>query len=89
MARLSLRERRIAYKIFRESWLESNKDPEATEILAKQKLENTGLPPVVIEIIVTVIVRLILEWMNSKNDPPEMHPLLIEADYAIEDEDGF
>ena len=88
MARLSLRERRAAYKITREAWLENNRDPEATKAAAEARVRSLALPPIVIELMVRIIVALIIEWMQSKNEPAEMSVLLEEAEYE-EDGDGF
>lgn len=88
MARLSLRERRAAWKIARESWLASNRDPEQAKALAESKIRSLALPPIVIELMVRIIVALIIEWMTSDKEPAEMSPLLEEAEYE-EDSDGF
>ena len=88
MARLSLRERRAAYKITREAWLENNRDPEATKAAAEARVRSLALPPIVIELMVRIIVALIIEWMQSKNEPAEMSVLLEESEYE-EDGDGF
>lgn len=88
MARLSLRERRAAYKIARESWLENNRDPEATKAAAEARVRSLALPPIVIELMVRIIVALIIEWMQSKNEPAEMSVLLEESEYEADD-DGF
>lgn len=95
MARLSLRERRLAYRIGRDAWLESGKDPERAKQIAEDRLKaNTALPPIVIEIMVRIIVSLIIEWMkNRAEDPPEESVLLRETPFdSIEQEeesDGF
>ena len=88
MARLSLRERRAAYKITREAWLENNRDPEATKAAAEARVRSLALPPIVIELMVRIIVALIIEWMQSKNEPAEMSVLLEESEYEADD-DGF
>lgn len=89
MARLTLRERRLAYRVARQAWIDSNSDAEGAEKLARERLQsNTALPPIVIEIIVAIIVKLIIEWMNSGTHfPPEESALL----YAVEEDelDGF
>jgi len=88
MARLSLRERRAAYKITREAWLANNHDPEATKVAAEARVRSLALPPIVIELMVRIIVALIIEWMQSEREPAEMSVLLEEAEYEAED-DGF
>ena len=89
MARLTLRERRLAYRVARQAWIDSNSDAEGAEKLARERLKNnTALPPIVIEIIVAVIVKLIIEWMNSGTSFPPEEPALL---YAIDEDelDGF
>jgi hypothetical protein len=88
MARLSLRERRYAWRVARESWIEAGRDPELAKKLAEEKVKTSALPPIVIEIIVRIIIGLIVEWMNSKkDDPAEMPPLLQETPFDQDDED--
>lgn len=88
MARLTLRERRYAWRVARESWLESKQDPELAKQLAEEKLKTSALPPIVIEIIVRIIIGLIVEWMSSKKDDPgEVPPLLQETPFDEDDDD--
>lgn len=88
MARLTLRERRYAWRVARESWLESKQDPELAKQLAEEKLKTSALPPIVIEIIVRIIIGLIVEWMSDKkDDPAEMPPLLQETPFDQDDDD--
>ena len=88
MGRLSLRERRYAWRIARESWIESNQDPELAKTLAQEKLKTSALPPIVIEIIVRIIIGLIVEWMKSKKaEPVEMPTLLQETPFDADDDD--
>ena len=89
MARLTLRERRLAYRVARESWIAAEQDSELAESMARERLKNnTAIPPIVIEIIVAVIIKLIIEWMNGNiKNPPEEPALLFGVS---EDElDGF
>ncbi len=89
MARLTLRERRLAYRVAREAWIASGHDPELAESMARQRLvDNTSLPPFVIEIIVSIIVKLIIEWMNSGTKLPPEEPALLHVDDE-DDLDGF
>ena len=89
MARLSLRERRYAWRVARESWIESKQDPELAKALAQEKLKTSALPPIVIEIIVRIIIGLIVEWMgNKKAEPVEMPPLLQETPFDQDDDDA-
>ena len=89
MARLTLRERRLAYRVARQAWIDSNSDAEGAEKLARERLQsNTALPPIVIEIIVAIIVKLIIEWMNSGTKLPPEEPALLHVDDE-DDLDGF
>lgn len=88
MARLSLKDRRLARKIARNAWLESNGDAELAELNARAELNRVGLPPFVIELLAAIIVKLIIEWMNrGEKNPSEMSA---ELDYTSDEtpEDG-
>jgi hypothetical protein len=88
MARLSLKERRLARKIARKAWMESNGDAELAELNAKAELAKTGLPPFVIELLAAIIVKLIIEWLNrGEKEPAEMSAELAYTDDETEDED--
>lgn len=88
MARLSLRERRYAWRVAREAWLKSDRDPELAKKLAEEQVKASALPPIVIEIIVRIIIGLIVEWMsNKKDDPVEMPALLQETPFDKDEDD--
>jgi hypothetical protein len=88
MARLSLSERRLARKIARKAWMESNGDAELAELNAKAELAKTGLPPFVIELLAAIIVKLIIEWMSrGEKEPAEMSAELAYTADETEDED--
>jgi hypothetical protein len=88
MARLSLKERRLARKIARKNWIDAKGNSELAIERAKAALKSTGLPPIVIELLAAIIVKLILEWMSrGEMNPPEMSP---ELEYTEDEspEDG-
>ena len=89
MARLSLKERRLARKIARKAWMESGGDAELAEINAKAELQKVGLPPFVIELLAAIIVKLIIEWLNrGEKEPAEMSvELEYTSDETPEDDD--
>jgi len=89
MARISLKERRLARKIARKAWMDANGDAELAEANARAELAKTGLPPIVVEILVTIIVKLIVEWLTSgTKEPAEWSPeLAYTADETPEDDD--
>lgn len=88
MARLSLKERRLARKIARKAWIEAGGDAELAETNAKAELAKTGLPPIVVEILVTIIVKLIVEWLTSgTKEPAEWSPELAYTEDETEDDD--
>ena len=89
MARLSLKERRLARKIARKAWIDANGDAELAEANAKAELAKVGLPPFVIELLAAIIVKLIIEWMNrNEKEPAEWSPeLAYTADETPEDDD--
>lgn len=89
MARLSLKERRLARKIARKAWMESGGNAELAEINARAELNKTGLPPFVIELLAAIIVKLIIEWLNrGEKEPAEMSvELEYTSDETPEDDD--
>lgn len=75
--RLTLKGRRKAWQIAREAYLESGRDKELANEIAKQKLGNLEIPPIVIEIMLSIIIKLIVQWlMDRYMNPPEMCPTL-------------
>ena len=81
MARLSLKDRRLARKIARKAWMDANGDAELAEINARAELAKAGLPPFVIELLAAIIVKLIIEWMNrGEKEPAEMSAELAYTD---------
>jgi hypothetical protein len=88
MARLSLKERRLARKIARKAWMESGGDAELAELNARAELNKVGLPPFVIELLAAIIVKLIIEWLNrGDKEPAEWSPELAYTDDETEDDD--
>lgn len=89
MARLSLKDRRLARKIARKAWMESGGDAELAEINARAELNKTGLPPFVVELLAAIIVKLIIEWLNrGEKEPAEMSAeLAYTDDETLEDGD--
>lgn len=89
MARLTLKDRRLARKIARKAWMESGGDAELAEINAKAELQKVGLPPFVIELLAAIIVKLIIEWLNrGEKEPAEMSvELEYTSDETPEDDD--
>ena len=88
MARLSLKERRLARKIARKAWMESGGDAELAELNARAELNKVGLPPFVIELLAAIIVKLIIEWLNrGDKEPAEWSPELAYTEDETEDDD--
>jgi hypothetical protein len=88
MARLSLKERRLARKIARKAWMESGGDAELAELNARAELNKVGLPPFVIELLAAIIVKLIIEWLNrGEKEPAEWSPELAYTEDETEDDD--
>lgn len=90
MARLTLKERRLARKIARKAWIDANGDAELAEINAKAELAKVGLPPFVIELLAAIIVKLIIEWMNrGEKEPAEMSVELAYTDDETPEDDDY
>jgi hypothetical protein len=88
MARLSLKERRLARKIARKAWMDANGDAELAELNARAELNKVGLPPFVIELLAAIIVKLIIEWLNrGDKEPAEWSPELAYTEDETEDDD--
>lgn len=79
--RLTLRGRRKAWQIARESYLEGNRDKDEAYALAVEKLKSLEIPPIVIEIMLSIIIKLIVQWIIDKYvTPPEECPALEGVD---------
>ena len=79
--RLTLRGRRKAWQVAREAYLESGRDKDEAYSLAVEKLKNLEIPPIVIEIMLSIIIKLIVQWIMDKYvNPPEENPLLEGVD---------
>jgi len=79
--RVTRRNRRLAYRIARQSWIDASGDAELAEYKAKSSLDDVGLPPWLIEILITIVVQLIVKWLTDKiTTPEEMPSSLLGAD---------
>ena len=83
--RLNRRGRLLAWRLARKAYLAADHDPELAKNLAEQEVKNLALPPIVIEMIVVLIVKLIVEWIEKKYlDPPES-PAILDGDDEHDD----
>lgn len=83
--RINRRGRLLAWRIARKSYLAADRDAELAKNLAEQELKNLALPPIVVEMIVVLIVKLIVEWIERKYlDPPES-PAILDGDDEHDD----
>jgi len=73
--RITRRQRRTAYRIARQAWLDSHGDAENAEYKARAVLNDLELPPWLIEILITIIVQLIVKWITDQILVPEEMPL--------------
>ena len=82
--RVTRRQRRTAYRIARQAWLDSHGDGENAEYKARAVVNDLELPPWLIEILITIIVQLIVKWITDQILVPEEMPL----EYLGEEIDG-
>lgn len=79
--RVTRRNRRLAYRIARQAWIDASGDAELAEYKAKGSLDDVGLPPWLVEILITIVVQLIVKWLTDKiTTPEEMPSSLLGAD---------
>ena len=78
--RVTRRNRRLAYRIARQVWLDASGDAELAEYKAKSALNDVGLPPWLIEILITIVVQLIVKWLTDKITTPEEMPSSLLGD---------
>ena len=74
------RQKRLAYRIARQAWLDAKGDSELAEYKARNALNDVSLPPFVIELLAAIIVKLIIKWMTDRTAMPEEMPLDLIGD---------
>jgi len=78
--RVTRRQRRTAYRIARQAWLDSHGDAENAESKARAVVNALELSPWLIEILITIIVQLIVKWLTDKITTPEEMPSSLLGD---------
>jgi|688.fasta_scaffold145510_3 hypothetical protein len=75
----------LAWRVARKSFLAADRDPELAKKLAEDELNSLAIPPIVMQIILSIIVKLIVEWIKDNYLTPSETPVLLAED-ELDDE---